>query len=117
MYYERARLLSLFSYRMKITALRFVFLLIATSIALVACRKEHFKPTWQTQWLAPLFNTDLSLDQIIGDSLLTAGPNGAIQLVYNNTVYQFDPNADAISIPDTSVRTSYSVNALTLSDQ
>jgi len=96
---------------------RSLFVLLLLAVTAFGCRKEHFKPTWETQWLAPLFNTDLSLGQLLGDTLLQSNADGSIQLVYHNTVYEFDPNANAINIPDTSVRTSYNVNALTLSNQ
>lgn len=89
----------------------------ALCVAAAGCRKERFKPTWETNWLAPFFTTDLKINHLVNDTLLSAGPAGDIQLVYNNSIFQWNPNEAAIRIPDTTVRNSFKIAALDLADQ
>lgn len=96
---------------------KLLIVLCAICVATIGCKKERFKPTWKTNWLAPFFTTELKINHLVNDTLLTAGLNGNIQLVYNNTIFQWNPNEAAINIPDTTVRNSFKIAALDLADQ
>lgn len=86
-------------------------------ISVAACKKERIAPNWETNIMAPLFKTRLSIANLAGDSNVQTNPDNSLRLVYTNTLYSFNPNDDAIKIPDTTVKTIYKISKLQLADQ
>ena len=52
-----------------------------------SCSKELGKPSWDTEIVAPIFKTSLSINNIIPDSLLTYNSDNTINLVYNYDLF------------------------------
>ncbi len=90
-----------------------IILLILTSVFLFSCRKQ--KTSWDSDWNIPVVNDTLSLDKFVNDSTLSISPSGMYELDLHRTL--MDVNlTDLITIPDTTIKTNYtlSVNSLVL---
>ncbi len=98
------------------TAALFLFSVLII-LAILSCNKERISPNWETNILAPLFKSRLSIANLAGDSNVTTNADNSLKLVYSNTLYSFNPNENAISIPDTTVKTIYKISNLQLADQ
>ncbi|MBL4657144.1 MAG: hypothetical protein JKX73_04030, partial [Flavobacteriales bacterium] len=71
-----------------------------------SCRKDGTGPSWDVDLLAAIFKANLSLNDIITDSLLTAGTDGALSIVYNGVAFSL--NLDTlVNFPDTSVQETF----------
>ena len=76
----------------------------------MACRyrdvKENDRPQWDVEVAGPLLFADIGINQLLADSLTQADADGAIRVVYEETVDNLE--LDSIyTIPDTSIQTLY----------
>ena len=101
----------------KYCLLNTITLLFVAGIFFWSCRKERISPDWETNILAPFFFTRLNISNLAGDSIIQVNPDNSLKLIYSNTLYSFNPNEDAIAIPDTTVKTIYKISNLQLNDQ
>ena len=69
-------------------------------LAFTACRKEN--TSWKNDWVAPIINDTLSLENFYNDSTLIAGANGTIDLDFSRTILDLGIS-DIVKIPDTSI--------------
>ncbi len=70
------------------------------------CRKEAGPPRWDVDLLAPLVNTSLTLNDVIADSLLVTGTDGALTLLYRTEL--FGVRLDTLlQVPDTGITYNY----------
>lgn len=69
-------------------------------LIVTACRKEN--TSWKNDWVAPIINDTLSLENFYNDSTLIAGTNGSIDLDFSRTILDLGI-ADIVRIPDTSI--------------
>lgn len=79
--------------------------LIYISLLLVvvsACKHEFEHPQWNTQILAPLIKSTLSIEDIIADSLITSNTDSSLKIVYENLLYELEGDT-LFKIPDTTV--------------
>ena len=72
----------------------------ALLLAFTACRKEN--TSWKNDWVAPIINDTLSLENFYNDSTLIAGANGTIDLDFSRTILDLGIS-DIVKIPDTSI--------------
>ncbi|HIP09213.1 MAG TPA: hypothetical protein EYG65_05730 [Rhodospirillales bacterium] len=84
---------------------------IAISLALIiaiglSCRKDGTGPSWDVEILAPLLRAELSLQNIIADSLLSTAPDSALSIVYKGTAYRFSLDT-LVNIPDETVQQTF----------
>ena len=56
----------------------------------MACKKDRFKPSWDTDISTPLFKTELSLDHFLPDSLLETNVDGTQFLLLEDFEYKID---------------------------
>ncbi len=91
----------------KISFLQIKVLLIVLFAINTSCRKD-LSPSWETDLLVPLVNTNLSIENIITDSLIATNPDNSLSLVYRNNIYSFSPDS-IFSFPDTITNKIYSV--------
>ena len=97
--------------------IKFIFYFAAILI-LFSCNKEKkLNPSWEIGIATPILKTSLNINNIVADSLLTTNSDSSLQLIYNNTIYSFNPNDAAIKIPDTTVQTSYKIGNISLANQ
>lgn len=76
--------------------------------ALLGCRKESSKPTWDIDLLAPLVRTTLTVGDLVADSLLEADAQGDLTLVYRGTLFTVGLDT-LLEAPDTSFRYTYAL--------
>lgn len=63
-----------------------IFFLIGAS-ALLSCRREFRRPELQNEILAPILTTELTINEIVPDSLRENSNDGQVNLVYRNPLY------------------------------
>ena len=63
-----------------------IFFLIGASL-LLSCRREFRRPELQNEILAPILTTELSINEIVPDSLRETSNDGQVNLVYRNPLY------------------------------
>jgi len=80
---------------------RYILFLLVTAIAVfVACNKRT--PTWDTQILAPIVNTSMSVNNLVTGTTVKANPDSSVTIVYSDSLYTL--NQDSLfRIPDTTV--------------
>ncbi len=93
------------------------FLAIVVMMLSISCKKDRITPNWETNILTPLFKTRLSINNLAGDTNVHINPDNSLRVVYTSTLYSFNPNENAIKIPDTTVKTLYKISNLQLADQ
>ncbi|PCJ65922.1 MAG: hypothetical protein COA58_07525 [Bacteroidetes bacterium] len=95
---------------MRNTILTFSLLL----ILLVSCRKEKFSS--ESNWLAPVLKTELTLGDLIPDSLSQLNADNAIDLVYE-AEYGVASLEDILVIPDRIENIEVTLSSLVLDDR
>lgn len=68
-----------------------------------SCKKDPKNPAWDTDILAPLLKSKLTISNILQDSLLQQNPDNSIDIIYKKDLYSFS----AVTIPDTTMDTVY----------
>jgi len=81
-----------------IVGLLMVFVLLSTS-----CKRKE--TTWDVDNSAPLFRSELSLNDVSNDILKQTSLDSSYSLVYDNLI--FDSRLYDIQTPDTSILTSF----------
>ncbi len=85
-----------------------------TMIVLCSCRKEKF--TSESNWITPILETELSLGDIVPDSLSRTNSDNSTDIVYE-TSYGVSSVSDIVQIPDTVEVSEVSLSSLTLDDR
>ena len=85
-----------------------------TMIVLCSCRKEKF--TSESNWITPILETELSLGDIVPDSLSRTNLDNSIDIVYEAS-YGVSSVSDIVQIPDTVEVSEVSLSSLTLDDR
>lgn len=97
----------------KITTLKKTyFILLLGLFALFSCRKE--KTNWNSDWVLPLVNDTLSLENSVNDSTLSEGAGTFYQVDLSRTILDLGIE-DLIQIPDTSIVHTYNSVVASLS--
>lgn len=65
----------------------------------LSCRKDIGNAEWDTDIISPLINTELSLNNLIADSLIHTQNDSSVVLVYDNTLYQVSIDS-LVEFPD-----------------
>ena len=85
-----------------------------TLIILCSCRKEKFVS--ESNWVAPVLETELNLGDILPDSLSKTNSDGSIDIIYEAS-YGISSVSDIVQIPDTVEFSEVSLSSLTLDDR
>ncbi len=87
-------------------------------LVLVSCQRfPEDQPSWDMQLLAPLLKTRLTIQDLLADSLLQINDDQSLSLVYRRNVYQAKLSDLALQVPDTLLRSVFSLNNINLSNQ
>jgi len=81
-----------------------------------SCRREDARPSWETEVLTPLLKGDLSINDIVSDTLVQANADSSLKLVYQNHLYDFTVDT-LFNFFDTSVTKSYKLDSINLLNQ
>lgn len=77
-------------------------------IATWSCQKENDKTNWNTDALLPLVYMDLSIGDLVPDSLLTVDENELVFLSFSDTIFELKLDT-LIELPDTSITESFTL--------
>jgi hypothetical protein len=72
---------------------------------------------WQTDVLLPIANTELTIANLVGDSLVNVNSDNSLNLVYKNSIFSFDFSNYLLEIPDTGVSKIFRLDSLKLPQQ
>src|SRR5271165_7041429 len=78
------------------------FLILAALVLIIwtGCKRNPNQERWDTNILAPLVNSTLTLKNLINDTLLKTNADSTINLVYQSSLYSFTLDSLFV-IPDT----------------
>ncbi len=95
-----------------------ILVLFAACIVLwTACKRDPNQERWDTNILAPLVNSTLTLENLIGDSLVKTNADSTVSLVYRNNLYNLTLDT-LLHIPDTTLPVnSYGLSGLSIANQ
>jgi hypothetical protein len=82
-------------------------------LLLASCRKGD-QTNWDAGILAPLATTNLTISNLVADSLIHTNSDSSLSLVYQGNVYTLNLLNQDIHIPDTSIGQTYFVDSLSL---
>ena len=89
--------------------------LVALSLLIFACKPKN--PSWDAEILMPLVTSEVSMDNILKDSLLEADDDSVLSLVYRSSIFNLSITEELISIPDTFFRKNLALDSLSLNDR
>lgn len=92
--------------------LSFWYLGVILLFLFASCKREG--TGWDTGVVAPLATTNLTLSNLVKDSILRTNADSTLSIVYSNTVYELNLADQYIHIPDTSIGQKYTVDSLQL---
>jgi hypothetical protein len=87
-------------------------ILIFTILVVASCNKRDQPLTWNADWTAPLAYGELTIADLLPDSLLVSNPDSSIQLVFNADLYKLDFN-ELVALPDTNLLDTFSLPLIT----
>ncbi len=90
------------------------FFYVCFLLLLLGCRKEKF--TSESEWIAPIFETNLSLADLIPDSLTRYNPDSSLILVFEEE-YGISSLEDILEIPDKIEILEVNLSSLVLDDR
>jgi hypothetical protein len=78
----------------------FVLLLFA------GCRREFESPSWEMNLNAPLIYSDLGIEDLIADSILSVNPDNSVNLVFDETFFSYGLDS-VLGLADSTVKDSF----------
>lgn len=84
---------------------RFFTLIYLTAFLLFACKKQNENPQWDVNVLGPLAHATLGLNNLVGDSFITANNSGAL-IIRIDTSFSNLKLDSVYHVPDTTILTS-----------
>ncbi len=92
-------------------------LLLALSVMIFSSCRRSLDTGWDTRFLAPMVEGELTIADLVPDSLTVIENDESITLVYQTDLLDYDLTEEAIEIPDTSVKFFVSLDSLVLEDE
>ena len=88
-----------------------IYLLICSLLA-ISCVKDK-KTTWDTEMLAPIVKSELTVSNLLKSDYITTNPDSTLQIVYSSNL--FSMNTDSfIELPDSTFEVGASLKSLEL---
>ncbi len=75
---------------------------------LSSCNKDNKPLTWNANYIAPLVYGDLTINDLLKDSILAVNSDHSIQLKFSSNIYRLDFDS-IVKIPDTTLHTDYTI--------
>jgi hypothetical protein len=93
--------------------IHWTFRILLLLLVLSSCRRDS-NTNWNTDILAPLATTTLTINNLVRDSVLRTNPDSSVSIVFSNNVYSLNLADQFIHIPDTSIGQKFTVDSLGL---
>ena len=85
-----------------------IYLFLFIVLAFSSCDKEKKPLSWNIDIIAPIVYGDLTIKDLLKDSILAVNSDNSIQLKFSSNIYRL--NFDSIvKIPDTTFKTNYTI--------
>ena len=82
-----------------------------------SCKRNPDQPRWNTNILAPLVSSSLTINNLVADSLIQINADSTVSLVYKNPLYTYYLDS-LFTIPDTTLpEIGYGISSLSLGNQ
>ena len=96
----------------------FSILIIYFSLLIFAssCKKNE-EGGWSTDILAPILSADLSISNLVGDSLISVNSDNSLSLVFKKNIFSFNFSDYLLDIPDTGISKRFTLDSLRLPSQ
>ncbi|MBL0310899.1 MAG: hypothetical protein IPP77_14885 [Bacteroidetes bacterium] len=91
-------------------------LFICFFLLVAGCKKES-RTSWETEMLVPIAHTNLTLKNLIKDSLLKVNSDNVLSIVQQSHLYDFSLADKVIDFPDTAIKQKFNVSNLVLGNQ
>lgn len=102
----------------RFTALPLGWGILAVLMLAASCRRHlDSSPQWDTEWLMPLLKADLSINDLLADSLVQVEDDQSLTLVLTADLYRAGVQDLTLQIPDTAIATVFSLQTIKLADQ
>ncbi|HZH87274.1 MAG TPA: hypothetical protein VFD77_08150 [Brumimicrobium sp.] len=85
---------------------RKILMLAVIGLFAMSCRKD--KANWTSDWIVPIVNDSLLIEDYVNDSTFAINPDNSIQVIVDRSLFSLDLK-DLIKIPDTSIVQSFSI--------
>jgi len=107
---------------MKIFSRNFFLFIVAVAVisgvSFSSCKKLiNSNPSWDATILAPLLQSTLTLNNLLGDSMVQTEADSSVSLVFSSELYKSSLSDDVFKIPDTSLATAFSLQNLNLANK
>jgi hypothetical protein len=91
---------------------KFFSLVLIVSLFFISCRKEA--TTWDSNWVFPIVNDTLDINNLVNDSTLEINNSGYFELNLHRSLLDLRL-LDIIEIPDTTLKENFAISLLNLS--
>lgn len=75
-------------------------------VTFAGCRREFESPSWETNINAPLIYSDLGIEDLIPDSLLSVNADNSVNLVFEEALFSYGLDS-ALGLADSTVKDSF----------
>ncbi|MDZ4758851.1 MAG: hypothetical protein SGJ10_12040 [Bacteroidota bacterium] len=83
-------------------------------LSISACRRSK-SPSYDSEWLAPLAYANLTVNNLLPDSISFVNPDHTIDIRYHQNLYHKTVN-ELLKLPDTGISSTMALKDMTLSD-
>lgn len=89
----------------------FIFLIISA----ISCNKG-FDTGWETDLLTPILHGELTIDNLVPDSIKEVNEDNSVDLVFQNTIFDLSIT-DLVEVPDTTVSATINIDSVKIDDK
>lgn len=87
--------------------MRLIYLISVVFILVFAgCRREFESPSWETSINAPMIYSDLGIEDLIQDSLLSVNADNSVNLVFDETLFSYGIDS-LLGLADSTIKDSF----------
>ncbi len=87
------------------------YMILLCLMTLMSCRKE--KTSWDTEWVGPLVTDSLLITDFVNDSTLSVNSDESVQVNLERNLLDLNLS-DLVTLPDTTIDQTFSINAANL---
>lgn len=91
-------------------------ILLAFSALITSSCKKGFDTGWDTNVITPILHGELTIDDLVPDSIKQVNADNSVDLVYQNTIFDLSVT-DLVTVPDTTVSVTVNLDSLALDDE
>ncbi len=98
-------------------AILFFTFIVAQSFLFNSCKNKLETGSWNAELLFPIAYSNLTISDLVADSLISTEADNSLSLVYRNTIFSLNLADEVLEFPDTSFDFIFRLDSLALSDR